>query len=68
LIYKARPDMLYIILATLMPYQTIKLDKASFDLLAPSKALIIKDKEPVVEDKYTNQSYIPRRAKKPTSC
>ena len=25
--------MLYIILATLMPYQTIKLDKASFDLL-----------------------------------
>jgi hypothetical protein len=61
--------MLYIILATLMPYQTIKLDKASFNLLAPSKALIIKDKEPVVvEEKYINQSYILRRANKPTSC
>jgi len=59
--------MLYIILSILMPYQTIKLDKASFDLLAPSKALIIKDKEPV-EEKDTNQSYIPRRSKKTSTC
>jgi hypothetical protein len=52
-----------------MPYQTIKLDKASFDLLAPSKALIIKDKEPVaVEEKDTNQSYILRRSKRTTTC
>jgi hypothetical protein len=59
--------MLYIILSILMPYQTIKLDKASFDLLAPSKALIIKDKEPV-EEKDTNQNYIPRRSKRTTTC
>lgn len=61
--------MLYLILAILMPYQTMKLDKASFDLLAPSKALIIKDKEPVaIEEKDTNQSYILRRFKKTANC
>jgi hypothetical protein len=59
--------MLYIILLILMPYQTIKLDKASFDLLAPSKALIIKDKEPV-EEKDANQKYIPRRSRKAAEC
>jgi hypothetical protein len=50
-----------------MPYQTIKLDKSSFDLLAPSKALIIKDKEPI-EEKDANQKYIPRRSRKPAEC
>ena len=33
MIYKARPDMLYIILSAVMSYQASKLDKAAFNLL-----------------------------------
>lgn len=33
MIHKARPDMLHIILAAVMSYQTTKIDKAAFDLL-----------------------------------
>jgi hypothetical protein len=43
--------MLSIILATLMPYQTIKLDKASFDLLTekPVSSFTSKKLDPMIE-------------------
>lgn len=61
--------MLNLIMAILMPYQTIKLDKASFDLLAPVqiKKIIKEPEQEIKKEEY--QIYISkRRGKSFTNC
>jgi len=60
--------MLYIILATLMPYQTIKLDKASFNLLSDADAKIIKVKEVQEDSKLPLQKPASRYIRKSNNC
>lgn len=61
--------MLSIIMAVLMPYQTLKLDKASFDLIAPVQIKkIIKDIEPEIKKEEYQVYTSKRRGKSFTNC
>jgi len=61
--------MLSILMAVLMPYQTVKLDKASFDLIAPVQIKkIIKDIEPEIKKEEYQIYTSKRRGKSFTNC
>lgn len=61
--------MLSILMAVLMPYQTVKLDKASFDLIAPVQIKkIIKDIEPEIKKEEYQVYTSKRRGKSFTNC
>ena len=61
--------MLSILMAVLMPYQTVKLDKASFDLIAPVQIKkIIKDIKPEIKKEEYQVYTSKRRGKSFTNC
>lgn len=61
--------MLSILMAVLMPYQTVKLDKASFDLITPVQIKkIIKDIEPEIKKEEYQIYTSKRRGKSFTNC